>query len=86
MGTAYSVDVSGKNIEVAVVPETPYCSPGLCVRGDFGVIQLFSDNEHLAMMEYALRTHLDSIRYPETPDQQAILNDELNKSIEEEIA
>ncbi len=86
MGTAYSVDFSGENIEVDVVPETPYCAPALCLRGDFGVIQLFAAPEHLAEIEFSLRTYLDGIRYPETPDQQAILNHEINQSIEEEIA
>ncbi len=86
MGAAYSVDFSGGNIEVDVLPETLYCAPALCLRGDFGVIQLFAAPEHLAEVEYALRTYLDGIRYPETPDQQAILNHEINQSIEEEIA
>ncbi|MGP0583665.1 hypothetical protein [Paenibacillus timonensis] len=86
MGTAYSVDFSGGNIEVDVLPGTTYCAPALCLRGDFGVIQLFAAPEHLAEVEFAIRTHLDGIRYPETPDQQAVLNHELTKSIEEEIA
>lgn len=84
LGTAYSVDVSGQNIKVGVVPETRYCAPALCLHGDFGVIQVFADPEHMAMIEYAVKTYLDSIRYPETPDQQA-LNHEKNQS-EEEIA
>lgn len=82
MGTAYSVDVSNQNVEVAVFPATPFCAPGLCLRGDFGTFQLFAANEHLAEIEYALRTYLDGIRYPETPDQQLILEQELNQSIE----
>lgn len=86
MGTAYSVDFSGGNIEVDVLPETPYCAPALCLRGDFGVIQLFAAPEHLAEVEIALRSYLDGIRYPETPDQQAIMNHEINQSIEEGIA
>lgn len=86
MGTAYSVDFSGGNIEVNVLPETTYCSAALCLRGDFGVIQLFAAPEHLAEVEFALKTYLDGIRYPDTPDQQAVLNHELTKSIEEEFA
>lgn len=86
MGTAYSVDFSAGNIEVDVLPETTYCAPALCLRGDFGVIQLFAAPEHLAEVEIALRSYLDGIRYPETPDQQAIVSQELIKSIEEDIA
>lgn len=86
MGTAYSVDFSGGNVEVDVLPETTYCAPALCLRGDFGVIQLFAAPEHLATVEYALRSYLDGIRYPDTPDQQAIMNHEINQSIEEGIA
>ncbi|GGH17023.1 hypothetical protein [Paenibacillus segetis] len=86
MGTAYSVDVSSENIEVEVLPETKYCSTALCLRGGFGTIQLFAANEHLAEIEFALRNHLDRIRYPETPDQQLIMNEEMNHYIKEEIA
>lgn len=86
MGTAYSVDFSGSNIEVDVLPATPYCAPAICLRGDFGVIQLFGVPEQLAEVEFALRQYLDGIRYPETPDQQMALNHELNQAIEEEIA
>lgn len=86
LGAAFSVDFSGGNIEVDVFPETPFCAPTLCLRGDFGVIQLYAASEHLAEVEFALRTYLDGIRYPETPDQQAVLNHESTKSIEEEIA
>lgn len=86
MGTAYSVDVSNQNAEVEVLPEKPYTPPGLSLRGGFGTLQLFATNEQLAEIEYALRTYLDGIRYLDTPDQQAVLNHEINQSIEEEIA
>ncbi|NWL89602.1 hypothetical protein DMN77_18805 [Paenibacillus sp. 79R4] len=86
MGTAYSVDLSNQHTEVEVLPENHYSLPTLSLRGSFGTIQIFAANEQLAEIEYALRTHLNGIRYPETPDQQAILNHEINQSIEEEIA
>ncbi|WP_410771012.1 hypothetical protein [Fontibacillus sp. BL9] len=86
MGTAYSADVSGQNIEVDVFPATKYCSAGFSLRGSFGAFQLFADNEHLAEIEFALRTYLNGIRYPESPSQQAILHHESNQSIKEESA
>ncbi|WP_059044009.1 hypothetical protein [Paenibacillus rubinfantis] len=86
MGSAYSVDVTDQNVAVEVNPEKPYCSPALCIRGTFGSLQLIATNEHLAEIEYALRTYLYGIRYPETPDQQSILNHEINHYIEEGIA
>ncbi|MBQ4899323.1 hypothetical protein KB559_10790 [Paenibacillus sp. Marseille-P2973] len=85
-GTAYSVDVTGQNVVVEVSPEKQYSSPALCIRGTFGSLQLLAANEHLAEIEFALRTYLDGIRYSETPDQQAILIHEINQSIEEGIA
>lgn len=84
--SAYSVDISTVNIETIVEPATMYIPPALTIRGSFGSIQLHAINEQLAEIEYALQQHLNSIRYPETPDQQLILNYEINKAIEEEAS
>jgi len=81
--SAYSVDISNVNIETLVEPETPYVPPVLTIRGSFGSIQLYAINEQLAEIEYALKQHLDGIRYPEIPDQMQILNAEINHAIEE---
>lgn len=86
MGTAYSVDVTDQNVVVEVSPEKQYSSAVLSIRGAFGSLQFFATNEHLSEIEFALRTYLDGIRYSETPDQQAIFNQEINQSIEEGIA
>jgi hypothetical protein len=86
MGTAFSVDLSNQQAEVEVLPENSYCPPVLSLRGSFGTLQIAAANEQLAEIEFALRTHLDGIRYPETPDQQAIMNHEIDQSIEEVIA
>lgn len=59
MGTAYSVDVSGNNLEVDIIPATPFCAPMLCLRGAFGTIQIFIANEQLADIENVIRAHRD---------------------------
>ncbi|QWU17348.1 hypothetical protein SAMN04487895_104268 [Paenibacillus sophorae] len=67
-------------------PETHYNPPVLAIQQGNQSIQLHLSNEQLADLEFTIRTHLDSIRYPETPDQQMILHAECNAAIEEEIA
>ncbi|MGF7050381.1 hypothetical protein J2T13_004919 [Paenibacillus sp. DS2015] len=84
--SAYSLDISNANIETIVEPATLYVPPVLTIRGSFGSIQLHAINEQLAEIECALRQHLEGIRYSETPDQQLILNAEINQAIEEAIA
>ncbi|MNO93441.1 hypothetical protein D3C76_850420 [compost metagenome] len=84
--SAYTVDLSGQNTESKVLPKNPFNPAVLEVRGNFGSVQIAATDEQLAEVEFALRTYLDGIRYPETPDQQDVLNHEINQSIEEEIA
>ncbi|MNW37024.1 hypothetical protein D3C74_140550 [compost metagenome] len=84
--SAYTVDLSGQNTESKVLPKNLFNPATLEIRGNFGSIQIIATDEQLAEIEYDLRTYLDGIRYPETPDQQAALNHEITKSIEEEIA
>ncbi|OKP91889.1 hypothetical protein A3844_01890 [Paenibacillus helianthi] len=86
MSTAYSADISGQRIEVEIVPPTNYSPPVLSIRQQFGTFQLHADPEQLAEVEYAIRTYLEGIRYPETPDQQMILHAECVSAIEEVIA
>lgn len=84
--SAYTVDLSQQNTDAKVLPADPYNPAVLEIRGNFGSIQIAAADEQLAEVESAIRIYLDGIRYPETPDQQAILNNEINQSIEEEIA
>jgi len=86
MSTAFSANISGQRIEVEVVPPTHYAPLVLSIRQQFGTVQLHADPEQLAEVEYVIRTYLESIRYPETPDQQMILHAECNEAIEEGIA
>lgn len=86
MGAAMSLNITRERIEVAVRPKLNYSPTILSIRGQSGTVELHADEEQLAEIEYAIRQHLDSIRYPETPDQQQILNAEHNQSLEEEIA
>lgn len=86
MSTAFSADVSGRTIDVEIQPATQYSPPVLTIRQQTGSFQLHADPEQLAEVEFKIRSFLDGIRYPETPDQQAILNHEIKQSVEEEIA
>lgn len=84
--SAYTVDLSQQNTDAKVQPADPYNPAVLEIRGNFGSIQIAATDEQLAEIEYALRAYLDGISYPEMPEQQANLNNEINHSIEEEIA
>ncbi|MEK4994502.1 hypothetical protein [Paenibacillus sp. FSL H7-0918] len=86
MLTAFSADISGQRIEVEIQPPTHYTPSVLSIRQQSGTFQLHADPDQLAEVEYAIRTYLKSIRYPETPDQQMILHAECNEAIEEGIA
>lgn len=80
--SAYTVDLSQQNTDAKVQPANPFNPAVLEISGSFGSIQIVATDEQLAEVEFAIKTYLDGIRYPEIPDQQAILN----QSIEEEIA
>jgi len=80
------LDVTGGSLETKVQPRMTYTPAVLLIKGVHGAVEIEANDDQLAEIEYALRTYLDGIRYPETPDQQAILNHEINQSIEEEIA
>ncbi|MNC61874.1 hypothetical protein D3C75_1118440 [compost metagenome] len=86
MLTAFSADISGQRIEVEIQTPTHYTPSVLSIRQQSGTFQLHADPDQLAEVEYAIRTYLESIRYPETPDQQMILHAECNAAMEEEIA
>ncbi|ASA21994.1 hypothetical protein [Paenibacillus donghaensis] len=86
MSTAFSADISGQRIEVEIEPSTNYAPPVLSIRQQSGTFQLHADPDQLAEVEYAIRTYLEGIRYPETPDQQMILHAECHTAIEEGIA
>lgn len=86
MSIAFSADISGQRIEIEIVPPTNYSPSILSIRQQSGTFQLHADPDQLAEVEYAIRTYLDGIRYPETPDQQMNLHAECESAIEEEIA
>lgn len=86
MNAEIRLDVSGGSLETKVQPRLAYSPAALQIKGKNGTIEIEADDEQLAEIEFVLRTYLDGIRYPETPDQQTILNHEINQSIEEGIA
>ncbi|MDU0329256.1 hypothetical protein RW092_03450 [Paenibacillus sp. 3LSP] len=86
MDAEIRLDVTGGSLETKVQPRMTYTPAVLLIKGVHGAVEIEANDDQLAEIEYALRTYLDGIRYPETPDQQAILNHEINQSIEEEIA
>lgn len=86
MNAEIRLDVTGGVLETKVQPRMTYSPAALQIKGNKGTIEIEADDDQLAEIEFALRTYLDGIRYSETPDQQAILNHEINQSIEEGIA
>lgn len=86
MRGTHSFLINEENVEFSIDSETCFNPLVLNIRQGGQSIQLHLTNEQLAEIEYVSRTYLDGIRYTETPDQQAILNDELAVSIKEEIA
>lgn len=75
-----------ENVDFIIDAETYFNPPVLNIQQGGESIQHHFSNEQLAELEYKIRTYLDGIRYPETPDQQMILHAECNEAIEEGIA
>ncbi|OMC67708.1 hypothetical protein BK125_28285 [Paenibacillus odorifer] len=75
-----------ETVDFIIDAETYFNLPVLNIQQGGECIQHHFSNEQLAELEYKIRTYLDGIRYPETPDQQMILHAECNEAIEEGIA
>lgn len=86
MRGAHSYLVNEEKAEFSLDAETHYNPPVINILAHGGSVQLHMTNEQLAELEYVIKTHLEGIRYPETPDQQMILHAEHDIAIEEEIA
>lgn len=82
----FSVDLSRASIRVEVVPESLYVSPELVISGAGTEVRLQVTDDDLAEIAETIRTHLERVRYHETPDQQRILNAELDAAIENGVA
>ncbi|GGF83014.1 hypothetical protein GCM10010912_30160 [Paenibacillus albidus] len=65
MSTAFSADISGQRIEVGIKPPTNYSPSVLTIRQQSGTFQLHADPDQLAEVEYAIRSYLESIKYPQ---------------------
>ncbi|WP_136604630.1 hypothetical protein [Paenibacillus dokdonensis] len=85
MGAAMSLDITGERLEAAVQPKRMYTPTILSVRAQSGTVEIHLNDEQLAEIEYTIRQHLDSVRYPEAP-QQTVKDVELKYTIKEEIA
>lgn len=86
MRGTHSFLLSEESIEFSIDSETYFNPPVLRIQQGGESIQHHFSNEQLAELEYKIRTYLDGIRYPETPDQQLLLHAECNAAIEEGIA
>jgi hypothetical protein len=86
MRGTHSHYIHEENAEFKLDAETNYNPPVINILGRGGSVQLLMTNEQLAELEYLIKTHLEGIRYPETPDQQMILHAECESAIEEGIA
>ncbi|BFH63952.1 MULTISPECIES: hypothetical protein [Paenibacillus] len=85
MGAAMSLDITGERIEAAVQPKRMYTPTILSVRAQSGTVEIHLNDEQLAEIEFAIRQHLDSVRYPEEP-QETVEDVKLEYSIKEGIA
>jgi len=85
MGAAMSLDITGERIEAAVQPKRMYTPTILSVRAQSGTVEIHLNDEQLAEIEFAIRQHLDSVRYPEEP-RETVKDVKLEYSIKEGIA
>ncbi|AJS59237.1 hypothetical protein [Paenibacillus sp. IHBB 10380] len=86
MGMSTSFNSNGESIDVGITPKNHYSPAIVSFRTFTDSVQLHLTDEQIAEAAYVFNQYLDGIRYPETPDQQQILNAEINQAIEEGIA
>jgi len=60
MKTAISVEAAGENLEADVRPALTYTPAALSIRGTFGTVELYADDEQLLAIEDALRIHREA--------------------------
>ncbi len=60
MKTAFSAEATGANLEADVRPALTYTPATLSIRGQFGSIELYADDEQLQAIEDALRMHREA--------------------------
>lgn len=82
----FTVDLSRAAIRAEITPEDRWTPPELVITGAGTTVRLLLSDEHLAEVMETIRAHLERTRYHETPDQQRILNAELDAAIESGVA
>jgi len=60
MKTAISLEAQGETLEAEVEPAMLYTPSSLSIRGGFGSIDLYADDEQLQVIEDALRKHREA--------------------------
>lgn len=60
MKTAISLEAQGEHLQADVEPAMLYTPTSLSIRGGFGSIELYADDEQLEQIEIALRTYRES--------------------------
>lgn len=65
MRGTHSFLLDEENIDFEIDPNTFYNSPVLAVKQGNQSIQLHLSNTQLAELEFVIRTHLDSLKYPQ---------------------
>lgn len=86
MGITASFSSSGKPIDIGITPKNHYSPAVVSFKTFTDCVNLHLTDEQIAEAAFVFNQYLDSIRYPDAPDQQQILNAELNQAIEEAIA
>jgi putative alpha-1,2-mannosidase len=82
----FTVDLSRDIVHVKVKPEDRWDPTELVISGAGTTVRLQVTDDDLAEIAETIRTHLERVRYHETPDQQRILNAELDAAIENGVA
>lgn len=85
MGAAMSLDITGERIEAVIEPKRMYTPTILSVRSQSGTVEIHCNDEQLAEIEFAIRQHLNNIKYPVAVE-PTVEDVELNYTIKEGIA
>ncbi|WP_127580940.1 hypothetical protein [Paenibacillus koleovorans] len=79
MATEITLNATEGRHFTAKVEKQYYGSPSLVIECSVVNLTLHADDEQLAEIGEAIREHLERVGYHETPDQQQILNSELEE-------
>lgn len=75
-----SVDLANSSTQFSLQPADRYNPASIVINNRIGIITLYLLDEQLADLADTIQTYLERNRAHEAPDQQAILNQELEEN------